>query len=106
MFVEYQLSPFVTIFVISGWCTIKKLLKISNDEDKDTEDDIAARKEGRITIFIGHMLMRSVVYIHQRRIRLTINEFMIIGLQQVKFEVAMTPESILSYLISELPSVF
>ena len=81
MFVGYQLSPFVTIFVISGWCTIKKLLKISNDEDKDTEDDTAARKEGRITIFIGHMLMRSVVYIYQRRIKLTINELMIIGLQ-------------------------
>lgn len=70
-----------SIFVISGWCTIKKLLKISNDEDKDTEDDTAARKEGRITIFIGHMLMRSVVYIYQRRIKLTINELMIIGLQ-------------------------
>ena len=50
--------------------------------------------------------MRSVVYIYQRRIELTINELMIIGLQWVKFEVAMTPESILSYLISELPSVF
>ena len=50
--------------------------------------------------------MRSVVYIYQRRIKLTINELMIIGLQWVEFEVAMTPESILSYLISELPSVF
>ena len=55
-------------------------MKISQDEEKDTEYDVASGRKGGITTFTGHMLLRSMVCISQRTINLTMIE-LIIGLQ-------------------------
>lgn len=62
------------------------------------EDEVAIRRKGQgIAIFIGHVLQKSVVYISQRGISVIISQLMITGLQKIKSETTIVPESILSY---------